>query len=287
MTNQNKNRVDYFPHYIHHKKTLFILEDRFGNDGYAFWFKLLELLGNSDGHFLELSKTTHRRFLSAKTKMKEARCFLILDLLAELEAIDVDLWGEKVIWSQNFIEGIADVYIKRNDVLPSKPSRLGMQIKSQSKLDQIDLYKCETKTRSEHNGIMSKKASRSKDDKQALPELKLLELREKDPQAVELTAFFIAVFQKTVGQYFMPPQNKKQFKQWQTESKKLLMIEDSRETIREVIAFAARELADYFKGIPYAHKIENIEELTMHFKELKSAQIRKEKVGQRGKASKS
>ena len=49
MSRPRKAVVDYFPHYVNHGKTLFILEQKYGNDGYAFWFKLLEMLGGSDG----------------------------------------------------------------------------------------------------------------------------------------------------------------------------------------------------------------------------------------------
>jgi hypothetical protein len=49
MARPTKQTVDYFPHDCHHGQTIYILEKRFGNDGYAFWFNLLELLGSSEG----------------------------------------------------------------------------------------------------------------------------------------------------------------------------------------------------------------------------------------------
>ena len=47
MARPAKTSVDYFPHMAHSGKTIAILEARWGNDGYAFWFKLLELLGTA------------------------------------------------------------------------------------------------------------------------------------------------------------------------------------------------------------------------------------------------
>ena len=47
MARPKKQTVDYFPHIIKQGKTMTILENRFGNDGYAFWFKLLEILGST------------------------------------------------------------------------------------------------------------------------------------------------------------------------------------------------------------------------------------------------
>lgn len=67
MARPKKQTVDYFPHSCVHKKTMFILEQKYGNDGYAFWFKLLEMLGSTEGHFLSLKNGMEWEFLIAKT----------------------------------------------------------------------------------------------------------------------------------------------------------------------------------------------------------------------------
>lgn len=123
MARPRKQTVDYFPHVCIHKKTLYIVEQRFGNDGYAFWFKLLEMLGSTEGHYLDLKCVEAWEFLQAKTMMDSESCINVLGLLANLGAIDKALWlEEKVIWSQNFVDGIADVYKKRYAETPLKPS---------------------------------------------------------------------------------------------------------------------------------------------------------------------
>ena len=43
MSRPRKNIVDYFPHIARSGKTVFILEQEFGNDGYAALFKILEI----------------------------------------------------------------------------------------------------------------------------------------------------------------------------------------------------------------------------------------------------
>jgi hypothetical protein len=116
--------VDYFPHYCQHKKTLFILEERYGNDGYAFWFKLLEMLGNSKGHYLDLNDSSEMEFLMAKTHLSGVIGMEILDLLAKLGAIDPEAWSRKAIWCQNFVDGVAPVYQSRRQPVPQKPSCL-------------------------------------------------------------------------------------------------------------------------------------------------------------------
>lgn len=121
MARPQKQTVDYFPHTCTHKKTMHIIEQRYGNDGYAFWFKLLELLGDTEGHYLDLTDNATWEFLQAKTKLSPDLCTEILDLLARLNAIDSELWGKKYVWSANFIDGIAAVYKNRRVNIPEKP----------------------------------------------------------------------------------------------------------------------------------------------------------------------
>lgn len=123
MGRPRKQTVDYFPHFTSSdSKTKFILEQNWGNDGYAFWFKLLELLGRSDGHYYDCSKAADSKYLAALTRIDEATVKEILDTLADLGNIDPELWTErKVIWCQNFVDNLQDVYSKRTAVIPKKP----------------------------------------------------------------------------------------------------------------------------------------------------------------------
>ena len=55
MARTQQDTVQYFPHDTGASDgdTLTILEANFGNDGYAFWFKLLEKLGRAPGHSID------------------------------------------------------------------------------------------------------------------------------------------------------------------------------------------------------------------------------------------
>jgi len=121
MARPKKATVDYFPHSCAHKTTIFVLEQKYGNNGYAFWFKILELLASSEGHYYDCRKPHLWEFLQAKTRLSEDLCNELLDLLAKLEAIDPKLWSKRIIWSDNFVAGIADVYKNRRVEMPSKP----------------------------------------------------------------------------------------------------------------------------------------------------------------------
>lgn len=124
MARPTKKGVDYFSHDTDaaSSKTLEIIEEQFSNDGYAFWFKLLERLGKQDGLYYDCSKVADWKHLCAKAKVSEETATEILDLLASLDAIDAELWQEKIIWVQNFVDRLADVWKKRKEETPQKPS---------------------------------------------------------------------------------------------------------------------------------------------------------------------
>ena len=122
MARPTQNTVDYFSHDCNHKQTMYILESRYKNDGYAFWFKLLESLGSAPNHFLDLNDETACEFLAAKTNLNWSSCDEILTLLAKINAICPNLWSKKIVWCQKFVDRMAGVYAKRKKELPSKPS---------------------------------------------------------------------------------------------------------------------------------------------------------------------
>ena len=121
MARPAKVKVDYFPHVTHTGKSIAILETRWGNDGYAFWFKLLELLGDSEDFAYNCNQSADWEYLLAKTRVTDPVALAILSKLAEIGAIDAELWGEKWVWSDNFVAGVAPAFEKRKGELPQKP----------------------------------------------------------------------------------------------------------------------------------------------------------------------
>lgn len=123
MARPQKNSVDYFPHDAgaSDSDTLTILQGRWGNDGYAFWFRLLEKLAGSDGHFIDCRNPVKWQLLLAKTQLSAEIGEEIMATLTELEAIDGELWKHRVIWCENLVKNIASVYVNRKKELPARP----------------------------------------------------------------------------------------------------------------------------------------------------------------------
>jgi DnaD/phage-associated family protein len=118
-----KHTAEYFPHFTDASegRTLTILQNRFGNDGYSAWFRILERLGRSDGHYYDCSRSEDWNYLIAKLHISDITASEILDLLAELGAIDRELWTRKIIWCQKFVDGLSQLYSKRKDEVPPRP----------------------------------------------------------------------------------------------------------------------------------------------------------------------
>lgn len=123
MGRPRKQTVEYFPHYVTtDSKTKFILEESWGNNGYAFWFKLLELLGRSEGHYYDCSATSNEKYLVALMKIDLDTIHEIMETLVDLGNIDKELWeGRKVIWCQSLVDNLQDVYSKRTVSAPTRP----------------------------------------------------------------------------------------------------------------------------------------------------------------------
>ena len=123
MGRPTKETVDYYPHFVKGGRTIFILESKYGNDGYAFWFKLLEILGDAEGHYYDCSVPNNWAYLLAKTRCSEDTAKDIINSLLALGKIDSKLWNDRqVIWCQHFVDNLSSVYKRRNIEAPTKPS---------------------------------------------------------------------------------------------------------------------------------------------------------------------
>lgn len=127
MARPKLSTVDYFPHSVNHNRYLRIIQAKHNNDGYAIYFKIMELLGESDGHYYNCRDYAAMEDLTTKTLVSVEKTLEILDLMSKLGVIDSELWQEKVIWSPIFIKEIEPVYLKRQRPCPTRPSFPGQK----------------------------------------------------------------------------------------------------------------------------------------------------------------
>jgi hypothetical protein len=116
MARPERNNVDYFPFICKEGKSMYYIEHKYGNDGFATWIKILRMLAVTDYHFINLSNDVELMYLAAKCKISEEILKNIIKDLCSLGEIDSTLWNEnKILFSQKFIDNIQDAYNKRNN----------------------------------------------------------------------------------------------------------------------------------------------------------------------------
>ena len=106
------------------------LENEYGNDGYATWFKILEQLGKEDHHFIHLGNDIDtlmladfcipKLFNDHQFKTREKLLLAIISDLVKLGILHRELWEKyKIIWCQEFADSLKYVYDKRGSSAPS------------------------------------------------------------------------------------------------------------------------------------------------------------------------
>lgn len=122
MGRPQKQTAEYFPHFTESGKTMFILEEKWGNDGYTFWYKLMELLSMQSGHYYDCSADESKIYLTAVTRLQERTVDEIIQTLVKLGDLDKDLWEQhKIIWCQELVDSLEPLYKKRTVSVPKKP----------------------------------------------------------------------------------------------------------------------------------------------------------------------
>jgi len=123
MARPHKQTVDYFSHDADASegRTLSILFNKFGHEGISCWWQLLERISRTKNHVISLRNGEDIEYLAAKLKFQSERLKEILSKLAELGAIDKELFDSGLIWSQNFVDRLEQVYRTRKQELPLRP----------------------------------------------------------------------------------------------------------------------------------------------------------------------
>ena len=117
MATPEKNTVSYWPHPTEHGRKMYYIENKYGNDGYTTWMKILEQLGRTHNHYIDLSDDTTSMYLSSQCRIEEPKLILIVQDLVKLGEVDKELWEKKsVIYVESFVESILHAYRRRNRI---------------------------------------------------------------------------------------------------------------------------------------------------------------------------
>lgn len=129
MARIKRDTVSYFPHDAEgNSDALTVLEGRYQHDGYAFYYKLREKLARSDGHFLDLRNVVKWKTFATKMGLTEETTLEMVILLVEMGEIDRELWNHRIIWCQELVNDLEEVYKNRKRKTPSKPIITGNNV---------------------------------------------------------------------------------------------------------------------------------------------------------------
>lgn len=116
MARPERNNVDYFPFLCKEGRAMFYIEQKYGNDGYAAWIKILRQLSVTNYHFLNLSNKVEFMYLSSKCRVTEEALNGIIQDLCDLGEFNTDIWVDyRIIFSEKLVDSIKDAYLKRNN----------------------------------------------------------------------------------------------------------------------------------------------------------------------------
>lgn len=117
MARPERRNVDYFPHYISHGSKMQYLQNKYGNSGYAVWYKIMEKLAKADSHYIDLSDDLNLELFADFCLIDIETLNSIINFLCRAKWMHQKLWNDyKVLHSTKFLESIEDAYKRRNNV---------------------------------------------------------------------------------------------------------------------------------------------------------------------------
>lgn len=120
MPNHKRTNVEWFPHPVAHGRKMGLLERKYGNNGYAVWFKILEEVGSSNGLAIQLRDEVQIELYASRCLVEPDVFMQIVGDLIRWEEFDKTLWEtRRVLYSAKFIKSVAEVYRKRKTPPPS------------------------------------------------------------------------------------------------------------------------------------------------------------------------
>ena len=95
MARPQKNNVDYFPHDVHMCKTLRLLTRKFGNDGYAFFFRLRELLGMTSNHNYSVENEIDWLDFNDQVGLEEEKAKVVIEFAVKIGELDQEAMARR------------------------------------------------------------------------------------------------------------------------------------------------------------------------------------------------
>lgn len=141
MARKEKYTLDYYPHYAIQGDIVNVIQELYGNDGYAVLHKNYEQFCLRDNQYIDLSNYSTLAVIAAYCKVTKERYLEIVEELVKLDAYDKDFWEQKkILISEKFMENTKEAYSRRKNEAPNfERLKNKLQQKSTSKSISVDI----------------------------------------------------------------------------------------------------------------------------------------------------
>lgn len=112
--------VDYYMHEVGYTRKIEMVDRKYGNDGYATWFKIIDILCKSHLQAFDLYDENNKDFLSIRCNIETERLIEIINFLAKIGVFESSLWENyNILFNSKLVDGLSEVYRKRGIETPN------------------------------------------------------------------------------------------------------------------------------------------------------------------------
>lgn len=116
MSRPEQNTAPFFPFFCKYGDCMDYLQNKYKNDGFATWVKILRELSTRNYHFIDLTENRSVMLLASKCFITEEALLDIISILVEFKEIDSEIWNShRTIWNQKFIDSLEPLYERRKN----------------------------------------------------------------------------------------------------------------------------------------------------------------------------
>ncbi|MDY7027966.1 MAG: DUF4373 domain-containing protein [Spirochaetota bacterium] len=121
MANKIKDTVEYFPFFVKHGRTLFVLQNKYGLAGIGFFTQIMRWLAQSPGHYYPYNDDFDKDRLNQYCGLTETDVRVMIGDMVKTGKLDSQLWEQRgVIYSADFVDELSELYRRRKKELPTR-----------------------------------------------------------------------------------------------------------------------------------------------------------------------
>ena len=120
MPRAPKKTAEFFPHFASDTRINAIIINKHGNEGYAIRYRLLELLCLTPDHCYDTTEYGSWDYLISFLNTNEKTMIEVFTTLADLHYLDPEFLIRGMIWCQDLVDNLNELYKKRNHGPPTK-----------------------------------------------------------------------------------------------------------------------------------------------------------------------